>query len=198
MRVVHAAAFTAAALLLTSMASAQGIGAAAAKERERRKAAASGAPAKVITEQELSTVRSRGGTVSFPGATGGTEAGTPAATEPGETPANAEGAPTEGAAAEGEAEKPKTDAELMAEAEAEKEKAQAAWREERDRVQKELEAHQSTADRLNVQLNDFRYGFNTPDTEARQKQLAEAQAKVTEAQARLEVLDEQARREGYR
>lgn len=193
MRVVHAAAFTAAALLLTSMASAQGIGAAAAKERERRKAAASGAPVKVITEQELSTVRSRGGTVSFPGATGGTEAGTPAATEPGATPAG-----TEGAATEGEAEKPKTDAELMAEAEAEKEKAQAAWREERDRVQKELEAHQSTADRLNVQLNDFRYGFNTPDTEARQKQLAEAQAKVTEAQARLEVLDEQARREGYR
>ena len=52
MRVVHAAALTAAALLLTSVASAQGLGDAAAREKEKRKAAPA-KPAKVYTEGDI-------------------------------------------------------------------------------------------------------------------------------------------------
>ncbi len=52
MRVVHAAALTAAALLLASVASAQGLGDAAAREKEKRKAAPA-KPAKVYTEGDI-------------------------------------------------------------------------------------------------------------------------------------------------
>src|SRR5512134_1514091 len=52
MRVVHATALTAAALLLASVASAQGLGDAAAREREKRKAAPA-KPAKVYTEGDI-------------------------------------------------------------------------------------------------------------------------------------------------
>ena len=52
MRLVHAAALTAAALLLASVASAQGLGDAAAREREKRKAAPA-KPAKVYTEGDI-------------------------------------------------------------------------------------------------------------------------------------------------
>ena len=52
MRVVHAAALTVAALLLASVASAQGLGDAAAREREKRKAAPA-KPAKVYTEGDI-------------------------------------------------------------------------------------------------------------------------------------------------
>ena len=52
MRVVHAAALTAAALVLASVASAQGLGDAAAREREKRKAVPA-KPAKVYTEGDI-------------------------------------------------------------------------------------------------------------------------------------------------
>ena len=51
MRLVHAAALTAAAMLLASVASAQGLGDAAAREKEKRKTSAK--PAKVFTESDL-------------------------------------------------------------------------------------------------------------------------------------------------
>ena len=52
MRVVHAAALTAAALVLASVASAQGLGDAAARERDKRKADPA-KPAKVYTEGDI-------------------------------------------------------------------------------------------------------------------------------------------------
>ena len=52
MRVIHAAALTAAALVLGSVASAQGLGDVAAREREKRKAEPA-KPAKVYTEGDI-------------------------------------------------------------------------------------------------------------------------------------------------
>lgn len=188
MRVVDAAALTTAALLLSSMASAQGIGDLAAKEREKRKSAP--APVKVITEKDLATHPAPAGGESY--------SGVGVAAAPGTT--NAAGAPAgtpADAAATGE-KKPPTLEEQMKADEEERQKAEAAWRQQADATQKEVSDLQENVGRLTIQLNDFRYGFNTPSVARAQSELDEAKTKLADAQSRLEALQDQARREGYR
>ena len=86
----------------------------------------------------------------------------------------------------------------MAKDEEERQKAQDAWRAELDAAQKEVEARQQNVGRLGDQLNDFRYGFNTPSVARAQQDLEAEKAKLAEAQGKLEAVQEQGRREGYR
>jgi hypothetical protein len=183
MRVVSAAALTAAALLLSSMASAQGLGEAAAREREKRKTAPT-TPAKVITQDDIRTVATPTDAQGNPVTETGT-AGTPAA-------GAAAGA---GATAE---KKPPTLEEQMQKEEQARLAAQQTWRDEVARAQEKVAAHQQNVDRLNGLLNDYRYGFNTPSVARAQQELADEKTKLAAAQQQVETLQEQGRRQGFR
>jgi len=141
MRVVHAAALTAAALLLASIASAQGLGDAAAREREKRKAVPA-KPAKVYTESDIGRSMAPVASETDLPATAEEAAaeGQPAAE--GETPA--EGA-APGAAAKA------ASAAAQAEAEA-RAKAEEAWRKRLDQARKEEAVYKDVIDKLEQSL----------------------------------------------
>lgn len=182
MRLVHAAALTAAALLLASVASAQGLGDAAAREKEKRKTSAK--PAKVFTESDLPP--SSAPATSQPGATGtGSADGK-----------SADGKAAEGQAADGKT-KPKTEAEQEAEAEKERQKAVEDWRAKLDDARKQEQQYKDQIDRIQLYLNDNSGLYTT----GRARSLAsqdEAKQKLAEVQARIADLEEQGRRSGYR
>ena len=143
MRVFQAAALTAVALLLTSVASAQGLGDAAARERAKRKAEPA-KPAKVYTEGDIGrSMAPVSATPDLPateepstsGATADTgqpaaEGQAPAEGEPTEEAAAGEQAPAEGAAPNA----PKAAEDPAKAAEEARAKAEAAWRKKLDQA----------------------------------------------------------------
>ena len=181
MRLVHAAALTAAALLLASVASAQGLGDAAAREKEKRKTSAK--PAKVFTESDLPP------------------SSAPAASQPAAAGTSPDGKPADGKAAEGQAAdgktKPKTEAEQQAEAEKEHQKAVEDWRAKLDDARKQEQQYKDQIDRIQLYLND-NSGLYTNGRARSMASQDEAKQKLAEVQARIADLEEQGRRSGYR
>jgi len=206
MRVVHAAALTMVALVLASVASAQGLGDAAAREREKRKATPA-KPAKVYTEGDIG--RSMAPVSSVPelpadAVAAGTEAAAGAEEAPG-----AEGAPVEGQppaeGVEGEtpaegapappAAKPTEDA-ARAEEEA-RAKAEAEWRKRLEQARKEEGVYQDVIAKLQAELNDTSGGFYNPSRAAKIAFQDENKQKLAEVQGRIAALEEEGRRNRY-
>jgi hypothetical protein len=201
MRVVHAAALTAAVLLLTSVASAQGLGDAAAAAREKRKADPA-KPAKVYTEGDIgqamapvSTTRDLPVT-NTPATTGGSPAtggqgaaeGQPAVE--GQPPAEG-GAPAEGAApaADAAADAAKAEAEAQA-------KAAEAWRRQLDQARKEEAVYKDIIDKVQVQMNG-NANYYSPGRAANAAFLEENKQKLAETQAKIAALEDEGRRNRY-
>lgn len=178
MRVLQAATFVAAAMLLTgSAATAQSLGEAAAKEREKRK----GKPApKVITEEEL---RQAGGTVSSPAAV--PDGPAPVAAKP------AAGKEGTGAKDGKAAPKEKTPDELRAEQEA-------AWRERLAAAEKEVAYNKGEVTRLQASLDDTTGGVYTPRRAGLQGSLEQAQRALADSQTKLAGIQEEGRRNSFR
>jgi hypothetical protein len=202
MRVVHAAALTAAALLLTSVASAQGLGDAAAAAREKRKAEPA-KPTKVYTEGDIgqamapvSTTRDLPAT-NTPATAGGlpaTGGQAPAEGQPaveGQTPAEG-GTPAEGAAADA---KPAEDP-AAAEAEAQA-KAAEAWRKRLDQARKEEAIYKDVIAKVEIQVGGTG-GLYSPGRTANLAFLEENKQKLAETQAKIAALEDEGRRNGYR
>jgi hypothetical protein len=184
MRVVHAAALTAAALLLASVASAQGLGDAAAREREKRKTTPA-QPAKVYTEGDIG----RSMTPATP-----------------DLPATGEEAAAEGQpAAEGEggAAKPADEATKADDAAAKAEEearaqAEAAWRKRLDQARKEEAVYKDVIDKLQLELDDTTGGFYNPGRASKISLQEETKQKLAETQGRIAALEEEGRRNRYR
>jgi hypothetical protein len=205
MRVVHAAALTAAALLLASVASAQGLGDAAAREREKRKAVPA-KPAKVYTESDVG--RSMAPVEAAPDLPATAESaaeaqpaveGQPAAE--GQPPA--EGAvPAEGEApAEGAAPAEDPAAKAAAEAVKKDEEARAAaienWRKRLDQAKKEAAVYQDVVDKLQLELNDISGGLYNPGRAAKIAFQEENKQKLAQTQGKIAALEEEGRRNKY-
>jgi hypothetical protein len=199
MRLVHAAALTAAALLLASVASAQGLGDAAAREREKRKAAPA-KPAKVYTENDIGrsmppveTTQDLPATTEEGGEGQAAAEGQPAAE--GEAPAEGE-QPAEGAA-------PATDAAAKAAADAAKAeeeartRAQENWRKRLDQARKEEAVYKDIIDRLQLELNDTSGGFYNPGRAAKIAFQEENKQKLAQTQGKIAALEEEGRRNRY-
>jgi len=205
MRLVHAAALTAAALLLASVASAQGLGDAAAREREKRKAVPA-KPAKVYTESDVGrSMPPVETTQDLPAAAEG-QAG--AGGQPAEGQPAAEGqAPAEGQpAAEGEkpaqGAAPAPDAAAKATADATKAeeeahaKAAEDWRKRLDQARKEEAVFKDIVDKTQVQLNDTS-GLFSNSRAAAMTYLEESKQKLAQAQGKIAALEEEGRRNKY-
>ena len=177
MRVVQAAALTVAALLLASVASAQGLGDAAAREREKRKAAPA-KPTKVYTDGDIG--RSMAPVSATPDL--------PATAEPA-----AEGqAPAEGGAPAAKA----ADAAAKADEEA-RARAEEAWRRRLEQARKEEAVYKDVIDKLQLELSDTSGGFYNPSRAAKMAFQEENKQKLAETQGRIAALEEEGRRNRY-
>jgi hypothetical protein len=207
MRVVHAAAFTAAAMLLASFGSAQGIGSAAAREREKRKTEPA-KPVKVYTEGDLgpsivAPAPSSGEptpATSGAGAPGEGTASAPAGTG---TPSAPAGTPAEGAApgeggAGAEPDPAKSEADAAQAAAEQQAKAQEAWRKQIEQARKEEQVYREVIDKLQLDLNDASGGYFGPGRASKLAFLDENKQKLSEAQARIATLESEGRRNNYR
>jgi hypothetical protein len=204
MRLVHAAALTAGALLLASVGSAQGLGDAAAREREKRKAVP--AKTKVYTESDVGRSMAPVETTqdvpaeAVAGAEGQPAAGGQPAAE-GQAPA--EGQPTaEGEeAATGAAPAPDATAKAAADAaKAEEEARQKAiedWRRRLDRARKEEAVYKDVVDKLQLELNDTSGGLYNPGRAAKIAFQEENKQKLAETQGRIAALEEEGRRNKF-
>jgi len=192
MRVVHAAALTVAALLLASVASAQGLGDVAAREKEKRKAAAK--PAKVYTEGDI------GRSMAPVSADAELPATAEQAAAQGQAPAGgqpaAEGqAPAEGGApADAAAKTP--DAAAKAEEEA-RAKAEEAWRKRLDQARKEEAVYKDVIDKLQLELNDTSQGLYNPGRASKIAFQEENRQLLAQTQGRIAALEEEGRRNQY-
>ena len=207
MRVVQAAVLTAAALLLTSVASAQGLGDAAAAARQKRKTEPA-KPVKVYTEGDIGQAMAPVSTTLDLPAT--------AAPAAGEAQPAAEGQPATGGqpvaqgqpAAEGQA-PPEGDvpaeaapaaaadsARAEAEAQAQAQAAE-AWRKKIDQARKEEAVYKDIIAKVQVQLADTSnlYSQGRAATEAFQE---ENKQKLAETQGKIAALEDEGRRNGYR
>jgi hypothetical protein len=185
MRVVHAAALTTAALLLASVASAQGLGDAAAREREKRKAAPA-KPAKVYTEGDIG--RGMAPVSAQPELPATAEQAAAQGQAAGEGKPAAEGQP----AAEGTAPAAATKSEEEVRAEAEQ-----AWRQRLDQARKEEAVYKDIIDKTQLQLNDSS-GLYSASRASVMAYLEENQRKLAEVQARIATIEEEGRRNNYR
>jgi hypothetical protein len=170
MRLIHAAALTAGALLLASIASAQGLGDVAAKEKQKRKASPE-KPAKVYTDSDIGTGMAP---VSSEPATEGGSAGQE----------KAEGSAEGGKSAE------KT-------ADEQKKQAEEAWRKRLDQAKKEAAVYQDVIDKLQLELNDTTGGYYNPNRAAKIAFQDENKQKLAEVQGRIAALEEEGRRNDY-
>jgi hypothetical protein len=174
MRLFHAAALTAAALLLGSLASAQGLGDAAAKEKQKRKT--SPKTAKVYTDDNIG--RSMAPVSS-------SDQAAPAAGQPSDKPAaDAAAADKDKAGKEKPAEDPKI-------------KAQAEWLQKLEQARKEESSYQDMVIKLQTALNDTSALYNSGRA-ANVALLEENQKKLAEVKTRIASLEEEGRRNGYR
>lgn len=172
MRVVKCAGLAAAALLLASIASAQGLGDAAARERDKKKAAKAAKPAKVYTQTDLG----------------------PASSAPVPAVATA-AAPADAAKADAKpGEKAQDPEKAAAEAAA---KAQEDWRDKLGQARQEESNYQGTVDRLQATLTDTS-ALYSPGWTSAMAQMDQAKQKLAEVRARIATLEEEGRRAGYR
>ncbi|HYN02441.1 MAG TPA: hypothetical protein VE359_08350 [Vicinamibacteria bacterium] len=201
MRVVQAAALTAAALLLTSVASAQGLGDAAAAAREKRKADPA-KPAKVYTEGDIGQTMAPVSTtrdlpaMNTPATSGGPPATEGQATAGGQPVAEGQppgegGNPTEGAAPAANAAEDAEKAEAEAQA-----KAAEAWRRQLDQARKEEAVYKDIIDKVQVQMNG-NANYYSPGRAANAAFLEENKQKLAETQAKIAALEDEGRRNRY-
>lgn len=183
MRVVHATALTAAALLLASVASAQGLGDVAAREKEKRKASPA-KPAKVYTEGDI-------GPSMAPASTMPDLPATPADAPPGSQPS---AGAAEGEATPADAGPGTSPAESEEDARA---KAQDAWRQQLEQARKEEAIYRDAIDRTQLQLNDTS-GMYSPGRASVMAFLEENKQKLAQVQARIAALEAEGRRNLYR
>lgn len=178
MRLVDGVAPTVAALLLASVASAQGLGDAAAREKEKRKTTAV-KPAKVYTEGDIGrSMAPVSATTDLP-----VSAGDAAAKPPGEAgAAPAEGAPTDADKAAEEA----------------RAKAEADWRKRLENARKEEAVYKDVIDKLQLELNDTSGGFYNPGRASKIAFQDENKQKLAEVQGRIAAIEEEGRRNSYR
>ena len=207
MRVVQAAALTVAALLLASVASAQGLGDAAAREREKRKAAPA-KPTKVYTDGDIGrSMAPVSATPDLPAtAEPAAEGQAPAEGQPAaEGQAAAEGQPVaEGqAAAEGQAPAEggapaakAADAAAKADEEA-RARAEEGWRRRLEQARKEEAVYKDVIDKLQLELSDTSGGFYNPSRAAKMAFQEENKQKLAETQGRIAALEEEGRRNRY-
>jgi hypothetical protein len=186
MRVVHAAALTAAAMLLASYASAQGLGDAAARERAKRKTAPPAKPAKVYTESDVGRSMAPVSSEPAPAAEGDEAAAT-------DEQGGAEGQP----AAEGEGGAAAAPSAAEQKAEEQRQQAQAAWQKRLDQAHKEEGVYKDVIDKLQLELNDTSGGFYNPGRAAKIAFLDENKQKLAEVQGRIAALEEEGRRNSY-
>jgi len=199
MRLVHAAALTAAALLLASVASAQGLGDAAAREREKRKAAPK--PAKVYTESDVGrSMAPVETTQDVPATADGQPAeGQPAAA--GQAPA--EGQPAAEGEQPAEGAPPAADAAAKAASDAakaeEEARAKAAenWKKRLEQARKEEAVYKDIIDRLQTELNDTSGGFYNPGRAAKIQFQEDNKQKLAQTQGKIAALEEEGRRNKY-
>jgi len=188
MRVVHATALTAAALLLASVASAQGLGDAAAREREKRKAAPA-KPAKVYTEGDIGpSMAPVSATPELPPSTepaGGGEAG-------------AEGQPAAEGATPAEGQPPAGGVDAAAAADEARAKAEEAWRRRLEQARKEEAVYKDVIDKLQLELNDISGGLYNPGRTAKIAFQDENKQRLAEVQGRISALEEEGRLNRYR
>jgi hypothetical protein len=200
MRVLHAAALTAAALLLASGASAQGLGDAAAAAREKRKAEPA-KPVKVYTEGDIgqSMTPPVSSTIDLPATASPAAAGEAPASEgaaPGEgQPAAAGQVPSDKESA-GPAEPKAAEDPAAAEAEAHA-KAAEAWRKRLEQARQEETAYKDYVDKLQLQMNDTS-GLYSPGRAANAASLEEYKKKLADTQAKIVALQDEGRRNSYR
>ncbi len=206
MRVVHAAALTAAALLLTSITSAQGLGDTAAREREKRKAAPA-KPVKVYTDQEVAS--SPVTSADVPAESVPEESAAAAGETRAEPEATDAGAATDDAATPDEAatpaeeqtpeQKAAAEEEKAAAAEAEaKAKAEADWRARLDAERQNETQQRALIDRLNADLGNLAQVTYGAGRDRKMKLLEETQQKLAETQANIARMEAEGRRNGYR
>jgi hypothetical protein len=209
MRVVHAAALTAVALVLASVASAQGLGDAAARERNKRKAEPA-KPARVYTEGDIG--RSMAPVVPDLPVTAEGEEAAPAEGQPpaeglpaqpvaegeaapeGEAAVAGQAPPAEGAAApvsKADADRAKAEEEARA-------KAEADWRKRLEQARKEAAVYQDVIDKLQAELNDISGGLYNPSRAAKMSFQEENKVLLAQAQGRIATLEEEGRRNNYR
>jgi hypothetical protein len=188
MRVLHAAALAAAALLLASVTSAQGLGDAAARERQKRKAAPD-KPVKVYTEGDVG--RSMAPVSSAPELPATAEQAAAEGQPPAEGQPAAEGKePAEGGA-------PAADTAAQKAADEERERAQAAWRQQLDQARRQEAGYKEIIDRTQLQLNDLS-GMYSPSRAQAIAYLDESKQKLAEVQGRIVALEDEGRRNNYR
>lgn len=176
MRVVKSAGLAVTALLLASIASAQGIGDTAAREKEKRKAGSTSKPVKVYTESDLGSASS-----AIPAPV--VEAAAPAdAAKPGEA--------KPGEAKPGAADPEKAAAEAAA-------KAQEEWKNRLDQARAEQTAIQGTIDRIQANVSGGA-GMYSPGWTSAMANLEDAKKKLVDVQAKVAALEAEGQRAGYR
>jgi len=177
MRLVDGVASTVAALLLASVASAQGLGDAAAREKEKRKT--SSAKAKVYTDGDIGrSMAPVSATTDLP--VSAADAAAKPAGEGGAAPA--EGAPTDADKAADEA----------------RAKAEADWRKRLDTARKEEAVYRDVIDKLQLELNDTSGGFYNPGRASKIAFQDENKQKLAEVQGRIAAIEDEGRRNNYR
>jgi hypothetical protein len=191
MRGAHVAMAAAAALLLASFASAQGLGDVAAREKEKRKEEAKTegkAPSKVYTQDDLGASVSPAGAPE-PDATGDEAGeGTEASGEAGASGEAAEGqAGAEGASAD----------KASAKEDAQKKVAAERWQRRMDAARKEEQAYREVIDKLQAELNDMSGGIYNPGRAAKISFLDENRKLLAQTQGKITALEEEGRRNGY-
>jgi hypothetical protein len=176
MRGIHVATLAAVALLLGSVASAQGLGEVAAQEKEKRQASGVTEP-RVYTEGDLGpSVAPVAVPQSLPA--------------PGEETPTADDSPGTGDEGEAPSEAPSEDEE--------KAQAEAAWRKNLDRARQEEQVYQEVIDKLQLELNDMSGGVYNPGRASKIAFLEENQQLLAEVQQRVVDLEAEGRRNGYR
>jgi hypothetical protein len=176
MRVVNCAGLAVAALLLASVASAQGLGDAAAREKEKRKAAPAAKPAKVFTESDLGSASS---TAPAPAAEAAPAGGEKSAADA-----------AAGGAKPGEQDPEKAAAEAAA-------KAKQEWQNRLDQARTEQTNIQANIDRLQSVLAGGS-GMYSSGWSAAMANLEDAKKKLVDVQAKIESLEAEGRSAGYR
>ena len=171
MRLLHAAALTGAALLLASVASAQGLGDAAAKEKQRQKTATK--PAKVYTEDNIGRSMAPVSTTEVPASPGAAD--------------KAKGDKAADGAAVADKDKPPEDPRV---------KAQADWHQRLDQAHKEEATYQDTISKVQLALNDTG-GLYSGGRAANVALLEDNQKKLADVKTRIASLEEEGRRNAY-
>jgi hypothetical protein len=196
MRILHAAAALAMLLGLAGFAPAQSLGELAKKEKQKRQ----GKPApKAITEDDLGRAGTKG-TFSVTGESGAEAAPTgevaveAAQPEGASAEPAAEGSepsePAAPAAAPPGAKKEKTEEELLAERRAE-------WQKKLGLAREKAKVHQTNVENVQRDLNDPTAGTYTDRRVQLQKLFDSEKASLAAAQAEVEQLEEEGRRNGW-